>query len=194
MLLALLAGSALGTMPQPQFAPHVLDITQASVLADTTAPVVTWADLLVGLSGRVDVCTIAVSSGSSRVDETACARAARMARYTPARDEAGQPIAALLHQGFALNRSLPPPDLDFGLTVDRAPPGAVADLRVVADATGKVDTCAVDRSSGSAALDRAGCAAVIGVVRPVVRDASGVPVRAMARVSVGFATSAVSPK
>lgn len=52
----------------------------------------------------------------------------------------------------------------------------------------------LDRSSGSAALDQAGCTAVTGLVRPVVRDASGTPIRAISRVSVGFATSAVSPK
>jgi TonB family protein len=194
MLLALVAGSALGSMPLPQFAARTMDVSQASVLAATTAPMVTWADLFVDLSGRVDRCTIVVSSGSSLADRTACERAERMARFAPARDESGRPVAALVRQGFAVNRALPAADVDFALVVDRAPPGAVADLRIVADAAGKVETCAIETSSSSAPLDRAGCAAVTGVARPVVLDAAGAPVRAMSRVSVGFSTRAVSPK
>lgn len=194
MLLALFAGSMMGAMPMAQFAPRMLDVSQASVLAATTAPMVTWADLFVDTAGRVDRCTIAVSSGSSLVDRVACDRAMRFARFAPARDEDGQPVAALVRQGFAVNRAMPPPEVDFALTVDRAPPGAVADLRVVADPAGKVLTCAVDGSSGVAQLDHIACQAVSGLVRPVVRDVSGAPVRAVARLSVGFATGAVSPK
>ncbi len=194
MLLALVAGSALGMMPEPRFAPRALDISQASVMADTIAPMLAWTDLFVDASGRVTGCRIVESSGSSRVDHAACDRALRMARFAPARDEAGQPVAALVHQGFAVNRPLPAPGVDFALAVDRAAPGAVADLRVVADPTGKVETCTVERSSGSAALDRAGCTALTGAVRPVVRDAGGTAVRAMALFSVGFATGTVSPK
>ena len=194
MLIALIAGSMMGTMPVAQFAPRMLDVSQASVLAATTAPMVTWADLFVDTAGRVGRCTTAVSSGSSLVDRVACDRAMRFARFVPARDEDGQPVAALVRQGFAVNRAMPPPEVDFALTVDRAPPGAVADLRVVADPAGKVLTCAIDRSSGVAALDTLACDAVFGVVRTVVRDASGVPVRGMSRASVGFVSGAIATR
>lgn len=194
MLLALIAGSALGTMPLPQFTARAIDVSQANVLVAMTAPAVAWADLTIDATGRLIACTVPVPSGSTLLDHVACARATKMARFAPARDEAGQPVAARVRQGFAVNRPLPAPDVDFALVVDRAPPGAVADLRVVADPSGKVETCAVDASSGSVQLDKVACAAVIGVVRSAVRDAAGTPIRAMSRVSVGFSTSAVSPK
>lgn len=194
MLLLVIAGAALGTMPVPQFAAKSMDVAYASVLADINAPMVTWADLTVDPSGQLVRCAVPAPSKSRLFDRVACDRATRFARFAPARDEAGQPVAALVRRGFAINGAVAVPDVDFGLAVDRAAPGTVADLRVVADAGGKVETCAVDRPSGSAALDRLACTALTGLVRPVVRDAAGTPVRAMSRVSVGFSTGAVSPK
>ncbi|QYE34944.1 MULTISPECIES: energy transducer TonB [Sphingosinicellaceae] len=194
MPLTMIVGALLGAMPVPQFTPKMLDVSQASVLAATTAPMVTWVDMFIDTSGRVSRCTVAVSSGSSLVDKVACERAGRVARFTPARDEAGQLIAARVRQSFAVNRALPVSDVDFAMTVDRAPPGAVTDLRIVADPTGKVQTCAVAASSGVLQLDRLACGAVSDLVRPVVRDASGSPVRAVSLLSVGFATGPVTVK
>lgn len=194
MLLALIAGSALGSMPLPQYLPRAIDVSQASVLASTTAPAWTWADLTVDATGRLVGCSVASSSGTKLLDHIACERANRIARFAPARDEDGQPVAAVVRQGFAVNRALPAPEVDFALAVDRAPAGAVADLRVVVDPAGKVLTCAVEVSSGMAQLDAVACRSVIGLVRPVVREASGTPIRAMSRLSVGFSTGAVTPR
>ncbi len=194
MLLIMIAGAMLGAMPVPQFAARTLDVSQASVLAATTAPMVTWADLFVDTSGHVDRCAIVVASGSALLDKVACERAGRFAHFSPARDEDGRPVAARIRQGFSVNRPVPAADIDFAMTVDHAPPHAVTDLRVVADQTGKVQTCAVDASSGVSQLDRLACGAVSDLVRPVVRDGSGSPVRAVSLLSVGFATGVVSPK
>jgi protein TonB len=48
----------------------------------------------IGADGRVTGCTITQSSGSADLDQTACRILTRRARFTPARDAAGNPIAS----------------------------------------------------------------------------------------------------
>ena len=47
--------------------------------------------LVIGTSGRVDSCTVTGSSGSSSLDQATCRILRSRARYTPARDQNGQP-------------------------------------------------------------------------------------------------------
>jgi protein TonB len=47
--------------------------------------------LVIGVSGRVDSCTVTGSSGSSSLDQATCRILRSRARYTPARDESGNP-------------------------------------------------------------------------------------------------------
>jgi hypothetical protein len=199
MLLALLAGSALGSMPLPLYGARSMDVSGVPVLASLPGPAWIWADVTLDTAGKPVACTVASSSGSALLDRVACARATRAGRFAPARDEAGQPVAAVVRQAFAVNTPLPPEAVDFALPVKRARGAAaggvaVTDVRVVADPAGKVLTCAIDRSSGVAALDTLACDAVFGVVRTVVRDASGVPVRGMSRASVGFVSGAIATR
>jgi periplasmic protein TonB len=49
--------------------------------------------LSVGTDGRVTDCSITSSSGSSSLDSTTCNILRRRARFTPARDQAGNPIS-----------------------------------------------------------------------------------------------------
>ncbi len=49
--------------------------------------------LNVDTSGRVTGCSVSQSSGSSQLDQTTCRLLQRRARFTPARDNQGQPIA-----------------------------------------------------------------------------------------------------
>lgn len=49
--------------------------------------------LAVGPDGRVTDCTVTGSSGSSALDSTTCSILRRRARFTPAKDQAGNPIA-----------------------------------------------------------------------------------------------------
>jgi len=48
--------------------------------------------LTVDASGRVTGCSVTASSGSSQLDQTTCRLLQRRARFTPARDNTGQPI------------------------------------------------------------------------------------------------------
>ena len=47
--------------------------------------------VVVGADGRVTGCTVTASSGESILDEAACEGMQRYARYTPAKNDAGQP-------------------------------------------------------------------------------------------------------
>jgi len=49
--------------------------------------------LTIGTSGRVEACTVTSSSGSSALDQATCRILRSRARYTPARDENGNPVA-----------------------------------------------------------------------------------------------------
>lgn len=53
------------------------------------------AGLLIGTSGLVESCTITKSSGSISLDAATCQRAREHARFDPARDAAGRPIASI---------------------------------------------------------------------------------------------------
>ena len=53
----------------------------------------TGVSLTVGPNGRVTSCTVTSSSGSSSLDSTTCSILTRRARFTPAKDQNGQPIS-----------------------------------------------------------------------------------------------------
>ncbi len=52
------------------------------------------ANLSVGTDGRVSACSVTSSSGNSDLDETTCRIARNRVRFTPAKDDAGNPIAS----------------------------------------------------------------------------------------------------
>lgn len=63
--------------------------------------------LTIGTDGRVTGCRVTSSSGSSSLDSTTCRLLQRRARFTPARDARGNPVAAD-HSG-SINWRLPVP-------------------------------------------------------------------------------------
>lgn len=48
----------------------------------------------IGVDGRISNCRVTSSSGSATLDETTCTLSTRRARYKPAQDAAGNPIAS----------------------------------------------------------------------------------------------------
>ena len=52
----------------------------------------TSVSLTIGANGRVSGCSVTWSSGSSSLDSTTCSILTRRARFTPAKDQAGNPI------------------------------------------------------------------------------------------------------
>jgi protein TonB len=66
------------------------DYPQAAIRAEEQGT--TRFRLTVGTDGRVSNCEITGSSGSSSLDRTTCDLMRRRARFTPAKDQAGNPI------------------------------------------------------------------------------------------------------
>jgi protein TonB len=56
--------------------------------------------LQIGPDGKVQSCSITASSGSSVLDDTACRLLQRRARFNPAKDAGGQPMAATFRSRF----------------------------------------------------------------------------------------------
>lgn len=56
--------------------------------------------LAVGADGRVDSCTVTSSSGHSDLDDAACKELSRKAKFKPALNDAGNPIASVYSNTF----------------------------------------------------------------------------------------------
>jgi TonB family protein len=57
-------------------------------------------DATIGADGRVTSCTVTSSSGSTSLDEATCRLITRRARFTPAKDAAGNPISSTYSSRF----------------------------------------------------------------------------------------------
>ena len=67
------------------------DYPQAAIRGDEQGT--TAVRLSIGPDGRVTDCSVTQSSGSSSLDSTTCSVFRRRARFTPAKDQAGNPIS-----------------------------------------------------------------------------------------------------
>ena len=67
------------------------DYPQAAMRAEEQGT--TAVRLSIGPDGRVSDCSVTQSSGSSSLDSTTCSVFRRRARFTPAKDQAGNPIS-----------------------------------------------------------------------------------------------------
>lgn len=136
--------------------------------------------LRISTSGRVSACQVTASSGSGPLDAATCRILRSRARYTPARDWAGNPAEgrdsgrvtwrlgggpydrAGLAMAYEPARPLEP-YVDDPAAAD-IPPGAppptgdgISFLRVGIGRDGRVIGCDIHESSGSPALDAAAC-------------------------------------
>ncbi|WP_162875447.1 TonB family protein [Sphingomonas crusticola] len=158
---------------------------------------VATVELTVDTQGQLANCRIAISTGWQELDDATCAMIRARARYAPARDDAGQPLAYVYRLRFrwVLPGSQPPtlpPDTELDLNVAAFPKDMVrpiAGLTFIVAPDGKIESCSVPerQSSGSPALDKAGCAAMSKseTFQPAL-DGDGRPMRFMRVQQVGF--------
>jgi protein TonB len=66
------------------------DYPQSAIRNEDQGP--TGVRMAIGPDGRVTDCTITASSGSSALDSATCNILRRRARFTPAKDQAGNPV------------------------------------------------------------------------------------------------------
>jgi protein TonB len=113
---ALVAGEAAACEDSPAATPARAKANLASLFSDNDYPAEAVAAreqglvgfaLDVGPDGRVSGCTITRSSGSTSLDEATCSLISARARFTPARDSGGAPVAD--HVRGRISWVLPPP-------------------------------------------------------------------------------------
>lgn len=154
---------------------------------------VTQADIFVDANGKPHNCVIDASSGSNDLDGQSCAAAIHRGRFTPARDENGQPISGVFRyrthwQLAGKGRHRPPADVT--LAVSKLPDqqrSLTVRLRYIVDEAGKITHCAVDAGSGFPKVDAAACAAMPKrYVFAPARDNTGRAWRVVRTQSVAF--------
>ena len=157
----------------------------------------------VGRNGRVDSCRVTGSSGSRALDEATCAIMTDRARFTPARDAAGERVA----DRFAarINWELPPesappaeparPRMNLAYYVSSGdyPPEAfnrgeqgTVGFELDVSLEGRATQCHIMASSGSEVLDLTTCGIMLARARfEPARDEAGnaVPDRISARIA-----------
>ena len=155
--------------------------------------------LTIDSEGRVAGCEVTQSSGSQQLDQRTCEILTVRARYRPARDASGAPASGTDSGSVTWRlpsdrggpgglgpRPAKPPRAnlqpyfgtpDYPPEALRAREQGVVHYGVIVAPSGRVQACAVTRSSGSAALDAATCAIFFTRVRYTpARDAAGRPV------------------
>lgn len=85
-----------------------LDYPAAAVAAREEGPVAFRLD--VGPNGRVEGCAITGSSGSAELDSATCRLLTSRARFTPARDSAGNPVQDSVAGRIVWRLPPPPPE------------------------------------------------------------------------------------
>lgn len=170
--------------------PHLLN--RSEVITDDDYPIVALkqqqdgiVSIQVSVSpvGRVTSCAVTETSGSPILDNRTCLLMQKRARFAPALDAAGQPVASefRLAYGWGTSRSR------FGLMLSaRIPvPQLPIDYRmptkaeITFDATGKAIACTIAISSGSAVADHTVCdfaTAQLTVERPRTRTRASEPI------------------
>ncbi|WBY09007.1 TonB family protein [Sphingomonas sp. 7/4-4] len=124
--------------------------------------------LTIDTTGKPDSCHITWTSGFAELDQYSCALLLARARFSPARDAAGNPIRATFSSKFGWEMPNNPnpqdvPGIDLVVEVAKLPAGYVkpALARVHFTKSGKPDSCRVEATSGNVAIDKAACEQVM---------------------------------
>lgn len=122
------------------------------------------AHLSVAPDGHVSGCKVSETSGSQALDALTCSIATRRARFNPAHDADGKAVSGDYWTAvtWGTNKDVVPISVPMELAVKALPSGYTqpAQMRVLFGADGKPMRCDTAASSGSAAADRAVCAAI----------------------------------
>ena len=156
---------------------------------------VTRYDLMVDDKGTPVNCAITASSGSPVIDTVVCKSLMERARYSPARDSTGKPIAQAIRGRLEWH-----PDTsgqnEHRITADlsvktpalaRNAASVSVRLVVIYDPAGAVEQCIVIKPGRPAKFNKEACtAAVRQGVFPPVKDATGQTTRGLREIEVLF--------
>ena len=161
----------------------------------------TGFELQVGTDGSVTACHILQSSGSRSLDEASCRIMQARARFSPARDQAGNPVPDIVRSrirwvmpAYETFPAIDGVDLTPLLSAEDYPAEALrrrahgqVGLQLLVLAEGRVAECRVTASSRSAALDARSCEIVQerALFRPR-RDAAGHAILSNIRATISW--------
>jgi TonB family protein len=152
--------------------------------------------LTVGESGKVLNCSITNTSGDQLLDIQTCRVMLARAKFGPARDMQGQPIASVFRSRvrWAIDSGDPVKTVstaDIELVVARLPDKApkIIETGVIVDASGKVEACAAIDTKLPEGLAMAVCNAVTALPMPRAVDTAKKPIRVLRPVSVKLVLS-----
>lgn len=118
--------------------------------------------LEVSPQGRATACDVTESSGFAGLDTATCALLQNRARFEPAKDAAGQPVAGrfALSTSWGMGEHMVSSNIRLTLQAAKLPEDYRQSVRaqVAFDETGRIHACDIMQSSGSAAVDRDACA------------------------------------
>lgn len=118
--------------------------------------------LHVSPEGRVTSCEVTESSGFHALDTISCNVHRVRARFAPATDEAGTPVAGIYRtvMAWGFHKDQPRAGGTIPLYVSKlaASYKGPVQTELLFDRTGRVTTCSIKTTSGSGAADRAACA------------------------------------
>lgn len=146
----------------------------------------------VGADGRVTTCDVTATSGSQELDEGTC-EILRQARFNPARNAAGEPVADRVRQRVTwrqppfVPREVQP--LQSYISYSDYPPEAIrrgeqgtVEFDLYVSVEGRVTACYVTSSDAGEILDQASCRIMMTRARfSPARDAQGNPVPEVVR-------------
>jgi len=197
MILVLAAVLSLGSLPQVTNIDAVVrQLPSLQAVAGSLGGGHVQIQIIVDPTGKPLLCRVVASSGWPSLDLVSCQLFMKEAQFKPGRDEEGQSIFGVVRKFFDYrppgSRSIYKASTDYTLFVSKIPPAAkdhFSILRVITDATGKLESCFVKTSSGVVQLDQLACESIRGngALLPVL-DGKGAPVRAVRVVTVGFAS------
>lgn len=142
----------------------------ADALASRTQGTVNFS-LVISPSGNVEACEIVVSSGSTLLDTATCSLVTARARFNPATDPAGHPVA-----GRYSNR------VRWVVPTVRQPEPYELVTSAIVETDGTFTTCRIEKASPNALANEPGLARIADQCanRPAVTpytDSAGKPVR-----------------
>lgn len=196
LTLLLLAASAAAAVPE--MAEPVGDRARWVLPKDLPAiegqVAVTTFDLIVDKTGEVSDCRIVVPSGDDSLDAAVCAALMKRARFKPAIDVDGTPLASIYRdrgrwwpKARGQNFWSKNPDLIVSTPLISKQVKKITEVVLLFDDTGVAADCVISESSDNAALDDVACAvAKNSQVSPPVTDRQGLPVRGLRSFYVGF--------
>lgn len=186
MVSLMLAAAAQGAGPRALNAQEMngYGVSGQAQLLPSDREGVTFVTLSLDPMGHPIHCDVSKSSGYRTLDAKTCATLLRHARFLPAHDEAGQPVASAygtaMRWGVGIGGA-PGYMIDMTVEVGRLPKDAgqpVTAVRQVIAADGLLESCGIERTSGFAPLDRIACRQAEGLAKlGPVRDAAGRPTR-----------------